>query len=253
MPSEEFSRFLDARGVTVVNLPTSYWSQWTRDLDAGTTFVPRSLRLLVVGSEPAYQETLVRWRRHSSVPVINAYGLTETTVTVTTETFEAAPPGGADTLPIGRPLAGCTAHILDAELAPVPAGTPGELYLGGECLARGYLGLPAQTAERFIPAPAPLEPGARLYRTGDQVRLREDGHLGVPRPARWSAQAARPPDRACRGRGRARQPPPGGAGPCRHDRDALGVVRLIGYVVPIDARSVPSGTMLRAHLSERLP
>jgi len=253
MPSEEFSRFLDARGVTVVNLPTSYWSQWTRDLDAGTPFVPKSLRLLVVGSEPAYQETLVRWRRHSSVPVINAYGLTETTVTVTTETFEAAPPGGADTLPIGRPLAGCTVHILDAELVPVPAGTPGELYLGGKCLARGYLGLPAQTADRFVPDPAPLTPGARLYRTGDQVRLREDGALEFL--GRLDGQIKL--------RGHRIEPVEIEAALASHplvaqahvgtDRDALGVVRLIGYVVPIDARSVPSGTMLRAHLSERLP
>ncbi len=253
MPSEEFSRFLEEKGVTVVNLPTSYWNQWTRDLDAGTTFVPKSLRLLVVGSEPAYQQTLVRWRRHSAVPVINAYGLTETTVTVTTERFEAAPPSGADTLPIGRPLAGCTVHILDADLAPAPAGTPGELYLGGECLARGYLGLPAQTADRFVPDPAPLKPGARLYRTGDQVRLRADGALEFL--GRLDGQIKL--------RGHRIEPVEIEAALTSHplvarahvgtDRDAQGVTRLIGYVVPSDSRSVPSGAMLRAHLSERLP
>ncbi len=253
MPSEEFSRFLDEQAVTVANLPTSYWAQWTRDLDAGSTFVPKSLRLLVVGSEPAYQETLVRWRRHSAVPVINAYGLTETTVTVTAEMFEAALPSGADTLPIGRPLSGCTVHILDADLAPVPAGTPGELYLGGECLARGYLGLPAQTADRFVPDPAPLKPGARLYRTGDQVRLRADGALEFV--GRLDGQIKL--------RGHRIEPVEVEAALTSHplvaqahvgtDRDAQGVVRLIGYVVPSDTRSVPSGAMLRAHLSERIP
>jgi len=252
MPPMDLCRFLDEQGVTVVNLPTSYWTQWTRDLETGAAVVPSHLRLLVVGSEPAHRETLVRWRRHSTIPVINAYGLTETTVTVTTETFEAAP-DETDTLPIGRPLAGCTALILDAALLPVPAGTAGELYLGGACLARGYLGMPARTADRFVPHPNPPERGARLYRTGDLVRERPDGALEFL--GRLDGQI--------KVRGHRIEPAEVAAALTSHpllaqayvstDRDAQGAVRLVGYVVPGDSRRVPSGAMLRAHLSEQLP
>ncbi|MFI1179868.1 amino acid adenylation domain-containing protein [Streptomyces sp. NPDC020799] len=105
--------------------------------------------------------------------LVNNYGLTETTVVATSGTVapHEALPG------IGQPIAGTEAHILDAELRPVPVGVPGELYLGGAGLARGYLGQPALTADRFVPHPYGRTPGARLYRTGDLVRRRTDGSL----------------------------------------------------------------------------
>ncbi len=80
-------------------------------------------------------------------------------------------------MPIGRPVAGAETYVLDRELRPVPVGVPGELYLGGVVLARGYLGQPALTADRFVPHPYATVPGARLYRTGDLVRWRADGTL----------------------------------------------------------------------------
>ncbi|WP_144174658.1 non-ribosomal peptide synthetase [Pseudomonas sp. Kh13] len=102
--------------------------------------------------------------------VINHYGPTETTVGVLT--FEPDQPRpGCRTVPVGRPLGNACAQVLDGYLNPLAAQVPGELYLGGQGVAQGYLGMPALTAERFVPA----EGGARWYRTGDRARLTADG------------------------------------------------------------------------------
>lgn len=106
----------------------------------------------------------------------NMYGPTETTIWSTIGHIQAQDP-----ITIGRPIANTQVYILDAYLHPVPLGVPGELYIGGDGLARGYLHLPELTQERFIPHPFSADPQARLYRTGDLARYREDGaieHLG---------------------------------------------------------------------------
>ncbi|MFE6775878.1 amino acid adenylation domain-containing protein [Streptomyces sp. NPDC057702] len=117
--------------------------------------------------------------------VVNGYGPTETTTFATwaevtgipTETAGPDPARRAQApLPIGTPLDGMSASVLDGALRPVPDGVPGELYLGGAGLARGYAGRPALTAERFVADPAG-PPGARMYRTGDVARVRPDGRL----------------------------------------------------------------------------
>ena len=89
---------------------------------------------------------------------------------------EAASAAGAPP-PLGRPLPAATAYVLGPELRPLPAGVPGELFLGGDSLAAGYFRRPELTAERFLPDPFSRAPGARLYRTGDRGRLREDGAI----------------------------------------------------------------------------
>jgi amino acid adenylation domain-containing protein/non-ribosomal peptide synthase protein (TIGR01720 family) len=100
----------------------------------------------------------------------NLYGPTEAAIDVTHWTCVD---DGADSVPIGEPIANLRTHVLDAQLRPVPAGVSGELYLGGAGLARSYHRRPALTAERFVPCP--FHDGARLYRTGDRVRQRADG------------------------------------------------------------------------------
>ncbi|HVS00778.1 MAG TPA: amino acid adenylation domain-containing protein, partial [Thermoanaerobaculia bacterium] len=106
----------------------------------------------------------------------NHYGPSETHV-VTAYTLDGEPREWATHPSIGLPIANARVHLLDADLAPVPLGVSGELYIGGDCLARGYWGRPELTAERFVPDPLSSMPGARLYRTGDKVRRLGDGRL----------------------------------------------------------------------------
>ncbi|HET6707851.1 amino acid adenylation domain-containing protein, partial [Amycolatopsis sp.] len=108
------------------------------------------------------------------IVVGNGYGPTETTTFATCHTTRG--PVG-EVFPIGAPLSGTAVRILDDRLRPVPPGAPGELYLAGTGLARGYFGQPGRTAERFIPDPFSPVPGGRLYRTGDRVRRRADGAI----------------------------------------------------------------------------
>ncbi|MCG8916296.1 amino acid adenylation domain-containing protein [Actinokineospora sp. PR83] len=107
--------------------------------------------------------------------LVNGYGPTETTTFAVCHHIEHVAEG-APSVPIGRPIANTTAHVLDARLRPVPDGVPGELYLGGPGVARGYANRPALTADRFLPDPFAAD-GSRLYRTGDRVRRLGDGTI----------------------------------------------------------------------------
>jgi amino acid adenylation domain-containing protein len=128
------------------------------------------LRALLVGGDR------LRSRPAAELPfvLVNNYGPTENTVVATSGTVPAAGEG----LPaIGRPIANTTAYVLDRSLNPVPSRVPGELYVGGAQVARGYLGRPALTAERFVPDPFSRVPGARMYATGDRVRWTRAGEI----------------------------------------------------------------------------
>ncbi|WP_051966377.1 non-ribosomal peptide synthetase [Kitasatospora mediocidica] len=118
------------------------------------------------------------------VRLSNFYGPTEASIEVTEWECPPQMPGSAVAagardarVPIGRPIAGVEVYVLDDLLRPVPVGLPGELFLGGVALARGYLGRPELTADRFVPHPYSRTPGARLYRTGDLVRWRADATI----------------------------------------------------------------------------
>ena len=126
-----------------------------------------ALQVLITGGEACSSQVIDRWaaNRH----FFNAYGPTETTIWATVA--ELYP--GDNPLTIGRPILNTQVYILDATLNPVPAGIPGELYIGGEGLARGYLNRPELTAERFIDLGLPT----RLYKTGDRARYRTDGTI----------------------------------------------------------------------------
>lgn len=111
--------------------------------------------------------------------IFNHYGPTETTVGVLTYavTAETLTQSVAATVPLGQAIANAQVYLLDVHLAPVPVGVPGEIYIGGDSVARGYLQQPGLTALRFIPNLYSTEPGARLYRTGDVARYLPDGTL----------------------------------------------------------------------------
>ena len=108
------------------------------------------------------------------VELWNMYGPTETTIWSSVFRIESAT---HDSIPIGRPITNTTMYILDELQGPVPIGSPGELYIGGDGVARGYLGRPDLTAERFLPNPFNPEPGARMYRTGDLACFLPDGNI----------------------------------------------------------------------------
>jgi amino acid adenylation domain-containing protein/non-ribosomal peptide synthase protein (TIGR01720 family) len=126
--------------------------------------------VLVVGTEAIPAELVARWSSHLRVVV--AYGLTEATVN---STLWQASPDWSGPIPIGRPDPNTRLYVLDASLQPVDVGVPGELFVAGRGLARGYLGQPGLTASRFVADPFGT-PGSRMYRTGDRVRWR-DGNL----------------------------------------------------------------------------
>ncbi|MFC9325574.1 amino acid adenylation domain-containing protein [Kitasatospora sp. NPDC057015] len=129
------------------------------------------LHTLAYIGERCQPQTAERWG--SGRRLINLYGPTE--VTVAASASDERRPGEAP--PIGRALPGRELHVLDERMRPVPEGEPGELYVGGQGLARGYWGLPDLTERQFPPDPFSDRPGARLYRTGDRVRLLPDGNL----------------------------------------------------------------------------
>jgi pimeloyl-ACP methyl ester carboxylesterase len=166
------------RGLTRLDLPPAYALTLAQHLAReGTPLPAGTLRSCTVGGEAVSSPGLLSIRDSlRPTRLINAYGPTEAVITPTSWTL------GTETLtelpayaPIGTPLAGRVAYVLDACLGLLPVGAVGELYLGGEPLARGYRNEPARTAERFVPDP--FVTGARMLRTGDRVRLNADGVL----------------------------------------------------------------------------
>jgi amino acid adenylation domain-containing protein len=136
-----------------------------------------ALRKLIVGGEQLMAESTANWRRHAPLTeIVNEYGPTETVVGCC---IHGLSPQDATSgaVPIGQPIANVKIHLLDESLEPVPIGITGEIYIGGEGLARGYLGDPELTAAKFIPDPFDPIPGARLYRTGDLARRGRDGSM----------------------------------------------------------------------------
>ncbi|WP_158841380.1 non-ribosomal peptide synthetase [Saccharothrix deserti] len=177
-PGAEFTDVLGARDVTVVELPTAYWHEWSAELDRTGTVPPPCLRLVVIGGERVLPDRLISWQR-TGIPLAHVYGLTETTVTSTVQGPMPVPDRAAQraNLPIGTPLANAEVHVLDRYLNPAPTGVAGEVHIGGPGVGRGYLGRPDLTADRFIPNPFSATPGERLYRTGDRARVLPDGAL----------------------------------------------------------------------------
>jgi amino acid adenylation domain-containing protein len=166
---ERLEAAMRAEGVTALLLPTALFNQVARERPAAFA----GMRAVYFGGEAADADAVHAVLRAGAPGLlVNAYGPTENTVISSCHAIDDVAEG-ASTVPIGRPIANSTAYVLDDSLAPLPVGFPGELYVGGEGVARGYLGRPSLTAERFVPDPFSAEPGARLYRTGDRARWRE--------------------------------------------------------------------------------
>jgi len=213
---------------------------------AGTT------KVFVIGGENLVAESLLLWRKFApGMRLINEYGPTETVVGCCTYEVKADDPASGS-VPIGRPIANTQLYILDRYMNPVPIGVIGELYIGGAGVARGYLNRPELNKERFLADPFSSQAGARLYKTGDVARYRNDGileYLGrvdnqvkvrgyrIELGEIEATLASDPRVKSC-------------AVLVREDEP--GNKQLVGYVVPREGRS-PTAEDLRQFVKQKLP
>ena len=240
-------RIIQDNGVSILWLTAGLFHQI---VDQCLPILAPISQLLAGGDALSAPHVKLAIERLDGCQVINGYGPTEcTTFSVCCRVAGAASIGPS--VPIGRPVSNAQAYVLDPELDPVPAGAPGELYIGGDGLARGYFDRPGLTSERFVANPFG-PPGSRLYRTGDLVRYSADGNLEYLgrldrqlkvhgfriEPAEIEAALLSHPD--IRQAVVVAQPEPAG------DK------RLIAYVVG-DSGLVPEEDRLRAYLRVRLP
>jgi amino acid adenylation domain-containing protein len=208
----------------------------------------RSLSKLMLGGEALPLSLAKQLGQLTPAEIHNMYGPTETTIWSTTALID----GAADAISLGEPIANTVIYILDNHLQPVPKGVPGQLYIGGEGVSRGYLNRPALTAEKFIPNPFGKKAGARLYKTGDLVSYRLNGGL----------EFIGRTDHQVKIRGYRIEPAEIEAALSQHAavsevvvmarEDAPGDKRLTAYVVA-DAQSNLTGGELRDFLKQRLP
>ena len=169
----ELGRAIVAHGVTTLWLTAALFHEMIDQ--APEAFA--GVRQLLAGGDVL---SPAKVRRYLELPghgrLLNGYGPTENTTFTCCAGFDRAEQVG-DPVPIGRPIAGTQVYLLDERLNPVPVGVAGEVYAGGDGLARGYRNAPDLTAERFLPDPFASAPGARLYKTGDSARWRPDGNI----------------------------------------------------------------------------
>ncbi|WP_031102350.1 non-ribosomal peptide synthetase, partial [Streptomyces sp. NRRL WC-3723] len=178
---DAFLDLLADHGVTVLNqTPSAFYQLAQADADASSPGRELALRIVVFGGEALQPSRLADWYRchpDDTPALINMYGITETTVHVTYQplTRERATAAAASVIGVGIP--DLRTYVLGPGLELVAPGVVGELYVAGAGVARGYLGKPGMTAERFVADPYASEPGTRMYRTGDLVRWNDDGEL----------------------------------------------------------------------------
>jgi amino acid adenylation domain-containing protein len=241
-------------GVTVLNqTPSAFRSLVDLAGQSDATLDRLRLRLVVLAGEAVDIGCFRQWwdRFDDTAPqLVNMYGITETTVHVTYRPLTRADLGG-DRSPIGRAMRDMTLYVLDDRMRPVPIGVPGEIYVGGPGVGRGYADRPALTAQRFVPDPfGPA--GARLYRSGDKARILANGDIGFL--GRFDDQV----------KIRGFRIELGEVESCLADHPAVdtavvtvhepapGDRRLVGYVVPVDGSAVTVAD-LRAFVTARLP
>ena len=176
--AQSISAFLDAveaRGLSVLNLPTAFWHILVDDMATSGRPLPAPVRLVIAGGERINARSLATWQRLvPGVRWLNGYGPTETTITCTLH--EPGPVAPDDDIPIGRPTRHARAYVLAADGSLAPRGCPGDLWIGGAAVSDGYIGQPERTAQLF--RPDHLAGHGRIYRTGDRAFWRPDGTLG---------------------------------------------------------------------------
>lgn len=242
--------------VTVAHIPSQLWQQCLREWQAADDEIFAHLRLQVTGGETPQADALNRWleRCRGRTRLLHEFGLTETTVTnLVYEVPRELDRWPADRkLPIGRPVAGTEVHVLDDLRQPVPVGAPGELYLGGPGVARGYHRRAELTHERFVELTIDGLPARRVYRTGDVVRWRADGNLEflgrADEQIKLRGLRIEPGEVE---RVLVQHPDIGEAAVVARD-DAPGGRRLVAYLVPSNGH-VPQGEAMRSWLRGRLP
>jgi non-ribosomal peptide synthase protein (TIGR01720 family) len=177
---DAFYELLAEEAVTVLNQTPTAFQQLMRVEEVPEKPRALALRLVIFGGEALELQSLRPWfERHGDEQpqLVNMYGITETTVHVTYRALVSEDAEGAGGSVIGRQIPDLQIYILDGQGRLVAAGIPGELYVGGAGVARGYLNRADLTALRFVPHPFSRRPGARLYRTGDLARWSEAGEL----------------------------------------------------------------------------
>ncbi|MFL6284241.1 MAG: amino acid adenylation domain-containing protein [Pyrinomonadaceae bacterium] len=246
---ERLAEELAARAYAGFNCVPSLWEAVLNAAESnGRAADLGGLKSLVVGGERLSAELVERTLKAlPHVRLWNFYGPTETTANATYARVESR-----DEISIGRPLQNTQAYVLGPGMRPAPVGIPGELYVGGVGVARGYLHRPALTAERFVPDPFSMEPGARLYRTGDVVRRLSDGRIEFVgraddqvkvrgfRIELGEVEAALSAHESVRG------------AVARVLEDGPGGVQLVAYVLA-EAGAASNAAELRNYLRERLP
>jgi amino acid adenylation domain-containing protein/non-ribosomal peptide synthase protein (TIGR01720 family) len=248
---QRLARTLRDQRIEKVILPVSVLQQLVLE-EPARAGLPALREIIATGERLRVNRAVIDFLiAHPDASLHNHYGPSETHV-VTAWTLADDPATCPVSPPIGQPIANSTTYVLDAEMQPVPIGTLGELYLGGVCLARGYVGQPALTAEKFLPNPFARTPGERLYRTGDlaafmpdatleflgrrddQVKIR--GHRVEPGEVEAAVQA---------------HPGVKDVAVVARD-DQFGECRLICYFVTASLPA-PSVAELRTHLASRVP
>jgi amino acid adenylation domain-containing protein len=168
-----FKQELERREITVLMPTRALFNLMAREAPGAFA----KLKYVAFGGEAADPRSVAAVLRHGPPKhLLNAYGPTEASITATCMEVREVPEG-AISIPIGRPISNTTIYLLDDHRNPVPMGVAGEIYIGGAGVARGYVGAPQLTAERFIDDPFSSEPGARLYKTGDLARWLPDGNI----------------------------------------------------------------------------
>ncbi|MEV8516950.1 amino acid adenylation domain-containing protein [Dactylosporangium sp. NPDC051484] len=251
-----FLQIVRDSGASAFGITTAYWQELVEQLDESRQHLPATVRMVLMGGEAVRADAVARWPR-LGVALVHVYGPTEATATATYFHSGEHDQGLllAGQLPIGSPVANMTVRLLDERLVPVTGGEPGEVYIAGIGLARGYHAAPGATASRFVPDPYG-PPGTRMYRTGDLAARREDGNLEfLGRIGTGSAAEVKL-------RGVRFQPAEVEAVLESHPgvRRAVAQVRQVGarrqalvaYLVA-QSEQVPSVSALREHAAARLP